>query len=205
MYNQDKFSFYSISNIENYWHYSYIKICFEKSNNFDKRVEFSSSSLFGFVKLLNRIPLNVRFTVKPDPPSNCSVINQTADAVEVWCRPGFDGGHAQQFQFEIFDTQSAVLLYNKSGRYPHLRVSQLDSGLKLFIQISAFNLRGRSALVPLEAYTVKIAEKQTGTALQIFSKEIFFTKLQYLELDLCISRQEQKSFFLHNAISCCSN
>lgn len=101
--------------------------------------------------------------VRPDPPSNCSVLNQTADAVEVWCRPGFDGGHPQLFQFEIFDTQSAVLLYNKSGRYPHLRVGNLESGVKLFIQISSYNRRGRSALVPLEAYTIKIAEKQTGT------------------------------------------
>ncbi|XP_046645622.1 synaptogenesis protein syg-2-like isoform X1 [Daphnia pulicaria] len=99
--------------------------------------------------------------VRPDPPTNCSVVNQTADAIEVWCRPGFDGGQSQQFQFEIFDTQSAVLLYNKSGRYPHLRVGNLESGLKLFIQVSAFNPRGRSALVPLEAYTIKIADKQT--------------------------------------------
>ncbi|XP_057377769.1 uncharacterized protein LOC130699475 [Daphnia carinata] len=99
--------------------------------------------------------------VRPDPPSNCSVLNQTADAVEVWCRPGFDGGHPQLFLFEIFDTQSAVLLYNKSGRYPHLRVGNLESGVKLFIQISSYNRRGRSALVPLEAYTIKIAEKQT--------------------------------------------
>ena len=89
-------------------------------------------------------------------------MNQTADAVEVWCRPGFDGGHPQLFQFEIFDTQSAVLLYNKSGRYPHLRVGNLDSGIKLYIQVSAFNQRGRSPLVPLEAYTIKIADKQTG-------------------------------------------
>lgn len=100
--------------------------------------------------------------VRPEPPVNCTVVNQTADSVEVWCRPGFDGGHAQQFQFEIFDAESAVLLYNKSGRYPHLRVSNLESGLKLFIQISAFNFRGRSAIVPLEGYTIKIAEKQTG-------------------------------------------
>ncbi|XP_046444783.1 hemicentin-1-like isoform X3 [Daphnia pulex] len=99
--------------------------------------------------------------VRPDPPSNCSVLNQTAEAVEVWCRPGFDGGHPQLFQFEIFDTQSAVLLYNKSGRYPHLRVGNLESGIKLFIQVSAFNQRGRSPLVPLEAYTIKIADKQT--------------------------------------------
>lgn len=107
--------------------------------------------------------------VRPDPPSNCSVLNQTAEAVEVWCRPGFDGGHPQQFQFEIFDTQSAVLLYNKSGRYPHLRVGNLESGVKLFIQVSAFNQRGRSALVPLEAYTVKIADKQTG---KLFSRRL---------------------------------
>jgi hypothetical protein len=100
--------------------------------------------------------------VRPDPPSNCSVLNQTAEAVEVWCRPGFDGGHPQLFQFEIFDTQSAVLLYNKSGRYPHLRVGNLESGIKLFIQVSAFNQRGRSPLVSLEAYTIKIADKQTG-------------------------------------------
>ena len=103
--------------------------------------------------------------MRPDPPSNCSILNQTADAVEVWCRPGFDGGHPQLFQFEIFDTQSAVLLYNKSGRYPHLRVGNLDSGIKLYIQISAFNQRGRSPLVLLEAYTIKIADKQTGKKL----------------------------------------
>uniref|UniRef100_A0A0N8ECY9 Sidestep protein n=2 Tax=Daphnia magna TaxID=35525 RepID=A0A0N8ECY9_9CRUS len=99
--------------------------------------------------------------VRPDPPNNCSVLNQTADAVEVWCRPGFDGGHPQLFQFEIFDTQSAVLLYNKSGRYPHLRVGNLESGVKLFIQISSYNQRGRSPFVQLEAYTIKIADKQT--------------------------------------------
>lgn len=115
-----------------------------------------------------------KIKVRPDPPSNCSVLNQTADAVEVWCRPGFDGGHPQQFQFEIFDTQSAVLLYNKSGRYPHLRVGNLESGVKLFIQVSAFNQRGRSALVPLEAYTVKIADKQTGKTTHCQKRQHFF-------------------------------
>jgi hypothetical protein len=123
--------------------------------------------------------------VRPDPPSNCSILNQTAEAVEVWCRPGFDGGHPQLFQFEIFDTQSAVLLYNKSGRYPHLRVGNLDSGIKLYIQISAFNQRGRSPLVPLEAYTIKIADKQTGKKL---IKTLYFAStmksLQLVQFDV---------------------
>ena len=50
------------------------------------------------------------FVVRPDAPTNCSVLNQTSDVVEVWCRPSFDGGHAQQFQLEMFDTESGLLL-----------------------------------------------------------------------------------------------
>ena len=136
------------------------------NNESHASISYSSEVLSHIIWHWNKITFWIcfyyYFVVRPDPPSNCSILNQTADAVEVWCRPGFDGGHPQLFQFEIFDTQSAVLLYNKSGRYPHLRVGNLDSGIKLYIQISAFNQRGRSPLVPLEAYTIKIADKQTG-------------------------------------------
>ena len=105
--------------------------------------------------------------MRPDPPINCTVLNQTADVVEVWCRPSFDGGHPQQYQLEIFDSQSGLLLYNRSGHYPHFRVGNLEAGLKLFLQISAFNVRGRSAVVLLDAYTIQPAEKQTGNHLSI--------------------------------------
>ena len=105
--------------------------------------------------------------MRPEAPTNCSVLNQTSDAVEVWCKPSFDGGHPQQFQMEIFDVQTAMLLYNRSRSYPHFQVSNLEAGLKLFLQISAFNLRGRSTIVPLEAYTVRPAENQTGQFLTL--------------------------------------
>ncbi|KAK7074662.1 hypothetical protein SK128_011972 [Halocaridina rubra] len=37
----------------------------------------------------------------PDPPKNCTIINQTTDTIEVQCSAGFDGGLTQVFYMEL--------------------------------------------------------------------------------------------------------
>lgn len=41
-------------------------------------------------------------TGKPDPLSNCSILNQTFDVFQVVCSEGFDGGLPQEFIAEIY-------------------------------------------------------------------------------------------------------
>lgn len=39
---------------------------------------------------------------KPDPLSNCSILNQTFDMLQIVCQEGFDGGLEQSFIAEIY-------------------------------------------------------------------------------------------------------
>ena len=59
----------------------------------------------------------------PDPPTNCSVVNQTTDSLEVECLPGFNGGLEQKFVLEVTDLQTKVLLANATDKLPEFTVS----------------------------------------------------------------------------------
>lgn len=76
---------------------------------------------------------------------------------------GFDGGQRQWFVMEIFDQNSGALQANVSARYPVFTISGLDAGRFLRIAIFAVNGKGASDAVILETFTLKVAEKQTGT------------------------------------------
>ena len=58
----------------------------------------------------------------PDPPTNCSVLNQTTDSLEVQCLPGFNGGLQQSFLLEVTDIQTKVLLANATDKIPEFTV-----------------------------------------------------------------------------------
>lgn len=100
---------------------------------------------------------------KPDSPYNCSLVNQTTDSLEVDCTEGFDGGQRQWFVMEIFDQQTGMLQANVSSKLPIFTVGGLDAGRMLKIRIFSANVKGTSEYVVLEAFTLKAAEKQTGT------------------------------------------
>lgn len=76
---------------------------------------------------------------------------------------GFDGGQRQWFVMEIFDQQSGLLQANISSRYPIFTIGGLDPGRFLRIIIFAVNGKGVSDAIALEAFTLKVAEKQTGS------------------------------------------
>ncbi|KMZ04319.1 irregular chiasm C-roughest protein [Drosophila simulans] len=98
---------------------------------------------------------------KPEAPTNCTVVNQTSDSLEVYCIEGFDGGMRQWFLMEIFDQHSGQLQANISAKFAALSVTGLDAGRLFGIYVYAVNGRGRSDAVALDGYTLKAAEKQT--------------------------------------------
>lgn len=99
---------------------------------------------------------------KPDTPFNCTLLNQTTESLEVECVEGFDGGQPQYFLLEVYDQQSSILQANVSAKFPLFTVSGLDSGKMLKMLIYSANSKGKSEPASLEAFTLKVAEKQTG-------------------------------------------
>lgn len=63
---------------------------------------------------------------------------------------------------EVYDEETAELQSNKSSRHPIFSVSGLEPGRAWKILIYAANIKGRSDAVMLDAFTLKVAEKQTG-------------------------------------------
>ncbi|XP_017102214.2 protein turtle homolog B [Drosophila bipectinata] len=98
---------------------------------------------------------------KPEAPTNCTVVNQTSDSLEVYCIEGFDGGMRQWFLMEIYDQHSGQLQANISAKFAALSVTGLDAGRLFRIYVYAVNGRGRSDAIALDGYTLKAAEKQT--------------------------------------------
>ncbi|XP_039283267.1 nephrin [Nilaparvata lugens] len=103
---------------------------------------------------------------KPDSPYNCTLMNQTTDSLEVECAEGFNGGQRQQFQLEVYQLQTNILLENKTSSLPSFVVGNLAPGQLLKMIIYATNSKGRSDQISMEGFTLKVAEKQTGSPVQ---------------------------------------
>lgn len=99
---------------------------------------------------------------KPDPPFNCTILNQTTESLEVECTEGFDGGQPQYFLLEVYDEQTELLQANVSSKFPVFTAHNLEPGRILKMIVYAANAKGRSDPVLLEGFTLKVAEKQTG-------------------------------------------
>lgn len=104
----------------------------------------------------------VYVTGKPDSLQNCTILNQTAESLNVECIDGFDGGLPQEFVMEVYDTQTKKLVSNVTSRIPVFTVGGLESGLGFDIGLYAANKKGRSDVSRLQAFTLKSAEKHTG-------------------------------------------
>ncbi|GLH09990.1 Uncharacterized protein GBIM_15001, partial [Gryllus bimaculatus] len=101
---------------------------------------------------------------RPEPPLNCTLVNQTTGSLEVDCVEGFDGGLQQLFLLEVFDLESGQLAANISSRWPRFLVEGLRAGRSLKMLAFAANSVGRSEPLALEGFTLKQAEKRTGEA-----------------------------------------
>ncbi|GLV36591.1 sidestep VIII [Carabus blaptoides fortunei] len=103
---------------------------------------------------------------KPDSLQNCTILNQTAESLNVECIDGFDGGLPQEFVMEVYDTQTKKLVSNVTSRIPMFTVGGLESGLGFDIGLYAANKKGRSDVSRLQAFTLKSAEKHTDAGSQ---------------------------------------
>ncbi|XP_042222543.1 nephrin-like isoform X2 [Homarus americanus] len=90
----------------------------------------------------------------PDALKNCTVLNQSTDAVQVSCEEGFDGGLPQSFVMEVYETEGRKLKSNVTSKTPFFTVRGLPSGLSLTIRIYAANSKGRSEPSVLPAETI---------------------------------------------------
>ncbi|KAH1007615.1 hypothetical protein HUJ04_004827 [Dendroctonus ponderosae] len=98
---------------------------------------------------------------KPDALSNCSITNQTSDAIYIECSEGFDGGLPQMFVMEVYESRDGKLVSNMTCRIPVFIVTGLESGAGFDIALYAANKKGNSSVVHLSAFTLKGAEKHT--------------------------------------------
>lgn len=98
---------------------------------------------------------------------NVSLDEMTFLKVSIICvfieSSGFDGGQSQNFIMEVYDQQTGVLQANMSSPMSHFIVNGLRPGRSLIMAIYAANTRGRSESATLEGFTLKKAEKQTGS------------------------------------------
>ncbi|XP_057651793.1 nephrin-like isoform X2 [Diorhabda carinulata] len=115
---------------------------------------------------------------KPDPPYNCTIVNMTNESLEVECTEGFDGGQPQHFLLEVYDSSTGFILANVSSKFPVFIVSGLDPGKSLKMIVYAANSKGKSEQVPLEGFTLNVAEKQTDENIYSSTTTIIHDNIQ---------------------------
>lgn len=98
----------------------------------------------------------------PDAVFNCTIMNQTSDALSVTCDSGFDGGLTQEFGMEVYDVLTQELIRNSTGSEPIFTVTGLASGFEYDIKLYAYNAKGKSHLTYKQASTLKSPQKHTG-------------------------------------------
>lgn len=75
---------------------------------------------------------------------------------------GYDGGLQQWFLLEVYERPHDILLANVSASRPAFMVGGLGAGRTLRLLVYAANTRGRSEPIPLDGFTLELAEKHTG-------------------------------------------
>ncbi|KAG7311116.1 hypothetical protein JYU34_002098, partial [Plutella xylostella] len=98
---------------------------------------------------------------KPHAPRNCSLWNQTAEAAEVSCVGGFDGGLPQTFLLEVYTPGDPVPRVNLSSDEPSWTVRGLEWGVRFRLQAVAVNGKGRSPPARLDDLLFPDPEKRT--------------------------------------------
>ena len=83
---------------------------------------------------------------KPEAVQNCTVTNESTDAFQVTCQPGFNGGLPQHFTLTVYKVSSENaelnLSANLSSALPTFTVSGLDPGSKYVGELVGHNVKG---------------------------------------------------------------
>ncbi|XP_018322838.1 titin isoform X2 [Agrilus planipennis] len=103
---------------------------------------------------------------RPYPLLNCTVINQSSNALEVECVESFDGGLPQSFIMEVLELPSLESKLNVTTHKapPTFYAEGLDATASYRILMYAVNAKGRSDPAVIDAVTFKGVAKFTGQA-----------------------------------------
>lgn len=101
---------------------------------------------------------------KPDPLDNCTVNNQTTEALLVSCLPGYDGGLSQRFVVQVFEDVEGIRLNINNfteNVEPRFMVDALRAGTEYLLYIYAENIKGKSEKRIIHGFTLP-AEGRPG-------------------------------------------
>ena len=89
--------------------------------------------------------------------------NESTDAFQVTCHPGFNGGLPQHFTLTVYkvsaENAELNLSANLSSAMPSFTVSGLDPGSKYVGELVGHNVKGMGVPTQIHVYTLKLPEK----------------------------------------------
>ena len=89
--------------------------------------------------------------------------NESTDAFQVTCQPGFNGGLPQHFTLTVYkvspENAELNLSANLSSALPSFTVSGLDPGSKYVGELLGHNVKGMGVPTQIHVYTLKLPEK----------------------------------------------
>lgn len=91
---------------------------------------------------------------------NCTTSNTSTNSFSVRCAEGFNGGLPQSFLLEVRESNTQELRANLTSPVPRFSVTQLESGALYQACIYAYNDKGRSEAMVVQAGTLRMPEKQ---------------------------------------------
>ncbi|KAL0127826.1 hypothetical protein PUN28_003219 [Cardiocondyla obscurior] len=97
---------------------------------------------------------------RPDMVHNCTTSNMSTHSFSVRCTEGFNGGLPQSFLLEVRESNSQELRVNLTSPVPRFNVTRLESGAFYQACIYAYNDKGRSEAMVVQAITLRLPEKQ---------------------------------------------
>ncbi|KAK1133119.1 hypothetical protein K0M31_014477 [Melipona bicolor] len=97
---------------------------------------------------------------RPDMVHNCTTSNTSTNSFSVRCAEGFNGGLPQSFLLEVKESNSQKLRANLTSPVPRFSVTHLESGALYQACIYAYNDKGRSEAMVVQAGTLRQPEKQ---------------------------------------------
>ncbi|XP_012271984.2 neural cell adhesion molecule 2 [Orussus abietinus] len=97
---------------------------------------------------------------RPDMVHNCTTSNTSTNSFSVQCSEGFNGGLQQSFLLEVRESNTQDLKANLTSPVPRFNVVHLESGALYQACIYAYNDKGRSEAMVVQAGTWRLPEKQ---------------------------------------------
>ncbi|XP_045127676.1 hemicentin-1-like isoform X2 [Portunus trituberculatus] len=94
---------------------------------------------------------------KPDPLDNCTVFNQSSEALFVYCFPGYNGGLKQHFGVHVYEDAEGIRLNIKNHTEisePKFTVDGLRAETEYLLSIYAENSKGKSEERKIYGFTL---------------------------------------------------